>query len=79
MRDPSTKTYSMTLRIKGPLRLDLRHEADLRTGELGRVCTVHDVILEALQSHLAAKRRERAGEATILEKIADTLRANGYR
>ena len=54
-RDPDAKTFGMTLRIPGSLRLALRRAAERETDAKGRVVSVHDVILEAVDAYLARK------------------------
>lgn len=50
------RLFGMTLRIPGELRLALRRAAEDETDRQGRVVSVHDVILAAIESHLAARR-----------------------
>ena len=54
-RDPDTKVYGMTLRIPGDLRKALRHLAEDETEKRGRIVSVHDVILQAVETHLSRK------------------------
>ena len=54
-RDPNAKVFGMTLRIPGDLRLALRRLAEQETDAQGRVVSVHDVILQAVEARLARK------------------------
>lgn len=54
-RAPGLKTFGMTLRVSGPLRLALRRAAEKETDARGEVVSVHDVIVEAVTAHLARK------------------------
>ncbi len=54
-RDPEEKTFGMTLRVPGSLRLALRRAAERETDAEGKVVSVHDVILAAVKTHLASK------------------------
>lgn len=54
-RPADVKIYGMTLRIPGELRRALRRLAEDETDERQRVVSVHDVILEAVEAHLARK------------------------
>lgn len=51
-RPPDVKLYGMTLRIEGDLRRALRRRAEEETDERGKVVSVHDVILAAIEAHL---------------------------
>ena len=55
VRDPNAKVFGMTLRIPGDLRLALRRLAEQETDAQGRVVSVHDVILQAVEARLARK------------------------
>ncbi len=55
VRDPSAKVFGMTLRINGDLRRAMRRLAEQETDKLGRVVSVHDMIREAVEAHLARK------------------------
>lgn len=57
VRDPDAKVFGMTLRIPGDLRKALRRVAEDETEARGRVVSVHDVILQAIEAHLARKAR----------------------
>ncbi|OXE37430.1 MAG: hypothetical protein CGW95_01645 [Phenylobacterium zucineum] len=54
-RDPESKIYGMTLRIPGHVRIALRRLAESETDKRGRIVSVHDVIIQAVESHLARK------------------------
>lgn len=49
---PETKVYGMTLRVTANLRKALRHLAEVETDKRGQVVSVHDVIVQAVESHL---------------------------
>ncbi len=55
VRAPGAKVFGMTLRIPGELRLALRRLAEQETDSRGRVVSVHDVILQAVEAHLSRK------------------------
>ena len=42
----------MTLRVTANLRKALRHLAEVETDKRGQVVSVHDVIVQAVESHL---------------------------
>lgn len=48
-------TYGQTIRMTPGLRKALRAAADAETDAQGKVVSVHDVILQAVQSHLKRK------------------------
>ena len=54
-RDPEAKIFGMTLRIPGHVRIALRRLAESETDKRGRIVSVHDVIVQAVESHLARK------------------------
>jgi len=49
------KVYGMTLRIPGNLRKAMRRLAENETEARGRIVSVHDVILQAVEAHLSRK------------------------
>jgi hypothetical protein len=49
------KVYGRTRRIPGPLRLALRRLAERETESAGRIVSVHDVILQAVEAQLSRK------------------------
>lgn len=53
------KVFGMTLRISSDLRRSLRRLAEQETDARGRVVSVHDVILQAVESHLSRKGIDR--------------------
>lgn len=55
-REGDGRLFGMTLRIDGDLRRALRRVAEEETDAQGRVVSVHDVILAAIESHLAKRR-----------------------
>jgi hypothetical protein len=54
-RPAGVKVYGMTLRVPGDLRRALRRLAEQETDAGGKVVSVHDVILQAVEAHLARK------------------------
>lgn len=48
------KVFAMTVRLPASLRLDLRRAADRLTDKAGKVVSVHDIVLAALERHLRA-------------------------
>ena len=54
-RPEGVKLYGMTLRVPSDLRRALRRLAEDETDARGEVVSIHDLILEAVGSHLARK------------------------
>lgn len=62
-REEGVKLYGMTLRIPSAYRNALRRAAEQETDRQGRVVSVHDVILEAVEKHLRRKGIAMGGQA----------------
>jgi hypothetical protein len=54
-RPADEKIFGMTLRVPGNYRRALRRLAEDETDDRQKVVSVHDVILEAIDAHLARK------------------------
>jgi hypothetical protein len=49
------QVYGMTLRVSPELRRALRTAADQETDKAGRVVSVHDVVMTAIERHLSRR------------------------
>jgi hypothetical protein len=54
-RPTTDRTFGMTLRIPGNLRRAMRRLAEDETDAQGRVVSIHDIILQAVEAHLVRK------------------------